>query len=118
MAARTISLGWEIPAYFTDCELWQSEDITLEFTRSAATTISGWSISAYLRKFTADADPVLTLSGTITSASSGIFTLPLTSAQTEALVNQGYQLEVWRTDSGSLTLMAVVTISVLKGTRS
>ena len=118
MAARNIGLGWEVPAYGTDCDFFQGEAITLTFTRAAATTISTWTIVGYLRKFHGDADPVLTISGTITSASDGVFTLALTSAQTEDLVNQSYLMQVWRTDALSETLMSIVTVTVQEGTRT
>ena len=118
MSARSIALTWEVPSFPCSCEVYQGEDITLTFTRAAATTISGWTITGYLRKNHDDADPTLTLSGTITSNTSGIFTLALTAAQTAALALQGYTMEVWRTDSGSVTLMSTLLLSMLEGTQT
>lgn len=119
MAGRTIDLGFTIPAYGTDCEITQGEDIVLQFTRAGGTTIATYTITGYLRKFHDDADPTLTITGAlVSSGSTGIFTLTLTAAQTAALVNQTYYLNVWRTDSGSVTLLSVVLLTVLEGGQS
>ena len=118
MAARSIALTWEVPTFTVGCEVWQGEDITLTFTRAAATTISGWTIVGYLRKYHDDSDPTLTISASIVSNTSGIFTLALTAAQTAALALQGYTMEIWRTDSGSVTLMSTLLLSMLEGTQA
>lgn len=115
MAARNIDLGWTIPAYAADCVLTQGEAITLTFTRDAATTISGWTIVAYLKRYHDDEEVTLTISGSITSAANGIFTVSLTSAQTTAFEYQTYVLQVWRTDSGSETVMSNVLVEILEG---
>ena len=118
MSARSIALTWEVPSFPASCEVWTGEDILLTFTRAAATTISGWTITGYLRKNHDDSDPTLTISGTITSNTSGIFTLALTAAQTAALANQSYTMEIWRVDSGSNTLMSSVYLTMLEGTQT
>lgn len=116
MAARNISLGWEIPAYAVQADLYQGEAITLTYTRASGTTIATWTITAYIKQFHGDATNTLTLTGTLSGGgTAGVFTLALTAAQTLALANQSYWAEVWRTDSGSETLMSLLTLNVLEG---
>lgn len=116
MAARSIALGWEIPAYGIQADIYQGEAITLTLTRAGGTTIAAWTITAYIKKFHDDATNTLTITGSlVSSGTSGIFTLALTAAQTLALANQGYWCEIWRTDSSSETLMSLLTLNVLEG---
>lgn len=116
MAARTIDLGFTIPAYATDCEITRGEAVTLQFTRAGGTAITSFTISGYLRTWQGAETITLTLTGTlVSSGSTGVFTMALTAAQTAALLNQSYQLQVWRTDSGSETLLSNVTITMLEG---
>jgi hypothetical protein len=114
MAARNISLGWEIPAYGVDCDITQGEAATLTFTKATTTDVTTWTITGYLKQFHDSATVALALTaGSLTSA--GVFVLTLTGAQTQSLVNQSYQLQVWRTTAGSETLLSVVTVNVLEG---
>lgn len=116
MAARSIALGWEIPAYGIQADIYQGEAITLTLTRASGTTIAGWTITAYVKQFHGDATYELELTGTLSGGgTAGVFTLALTAAQTLALDNQGYWCEIWRTDSGSETLMSLLTLNVLEG---
>lgn len=115
MSARNIALTWETPAYATDCEFTQGEAILLTYTRDSTTTILAWTITCYIKKYHDDATPVLTLTGAITVAASGIFTLSLTAAQTLALEEQSYVAQAWRTDSGSETILSNLSLNVLEG---
>lgn len=114
MAARSIALTWESPAFPVRVDIFRGEDITLTFTRAAATTISAWTISCAIKKFHGDSSATLTIAGSITSAASGVFTVALTAAQTAALDLQSYVFSITRTDSGSNTQMAVGYLNMLE----
>src|ERR1051326_3551034 len=103
MSARSIALGWEIPAYTVDCAFAQGEAVTLAFTKATTTDVSTWTIVGYLKKYNDTATVVPLRASGLTSA--GAFSLALTAAQTLALALQTYYLEVWRTDTGSETLL-------------
>ena len=115
MAARGISLSWQIPAFGVRCDIWRGEDILLTFTRTDAATIATWTISFRLKKNHGDADPALTIAGTlVSSGTTGVFTVALTAAQTAALSLQGYLFDCVRTDSGSAQTMAIGLVNVLE----
>lgn len=106
-------MTWESPSYPVRADIFRGEDITLTFTRAAVTTISGWTISCRIKKNHGDASAALTIAGSITDAANGVFTVGLTSAQTQALALQSYVFDVIRSDSGSQTQMAVGMLNVL-----
>ena len=114
MSARIISLGWSLPAYTTDADLTQGESVTLAFTAATTTDVTTWTIVGYLKQYHDSATVTLTLTASgLTSA--GAFNLALTGAQSQALVVQSWQLQVWRTDSGSETVLSNVIVNVLEG---
>ena len=116
MASRQINLTWEVPAYATECEFTQGEALLLQFTRDSGVTIATWTIACYIKKYHDDATVTLTLAGTLVSrGTTGIFTLPLTAAQTLAFEEQTYVAQVWRIDAASETLMSSLALNVLEG---
>lgn len=115
MAARSIALSWQIPAFAVRADVFRGEAVTLTFTRTDGATIAAWTISFRLKRNHGDSSAALTVAGTlVSSGTTGVFTVALTAAQTDALALQGYIFDVVRTDSGSETQMAVGMLNVLE----
>ena len=91
-----------------DINCYETEDITLTFTMTPVVNITGWTISMTVAISTDSPTALLTKTGTVTDAPGGVFTVPLTSADTGTtlLVNTTYSWAVRRTDSGNITLLA------------
>jgi hypothetical protein len=95
--------------------IYRGEDITLNFTMSPLTDITGWTMSFRLAQGTTT---MLTVSATITTAAAGTFAVALTAAQTSTLsASSQYTYDVWRTDSGSAAALSVGMVTVLGSVR-
>lgn len=82
-------------------------------TDTTAINITGFTISATISKtpITSGGSAVITKVGTVTNGAAGTYTVALAHADT--LIDPGsYILEIWRTDSGSKTQMALGTLTV------
>lgn len=112
MSARNIALNWSIPAFATSCAIGQGESVTLTFTAVTTTAITGWTLTFTCKRFHTDTAALFTLTPTITDGVNGVFTVSLTPAQTTTLMTylQSYCCDVWRTDSGSETLLSQVQV--------
>lgn len=80
---------------------YRGEDEAPIFTMAPLTDITGWTISFRLKASLLDATVLLTIGAILTAPSSGIYTVPITAAQTAALPAGNYAYDIWRTDSGS-----------------
>ena len=84
--------------------VFRGEDLTLNFTMSPTVDITGWTIQFY--------SGLLTINATITSGTSGTFSVSITRAQTAAWTPGSKKFDIWRTDSGSSTVLAYGSIEV------
>lgn len=119
MAARSIALTWQIPAFGVQFDIYDGEAATLTFTRASAAAITSWNIAFNVKQFHGDSTALLTLAGSITDATNGVFTVSLTATHTGTTLSalQSYVFDVWRTDSGSETMMAFGTLTLLERVR-
>lgn len=81
--------------------------------------ISGWTIVLTVRVLPTTADPaLLSVSAAVISGPAGTYLITLTAAQTLALGVGEFHADVWRTDSGAQTEMAVGTLTILQPVRN
>lgn len=101
-------------------DFYRAEDVTLTYVwnQSNGTSpqnITGWTI-AFRAATTQYGAAVITKTATLTSPTTGTFTVSLASADTSALTQDGadtvYYYDIRRTDSGSRTEMFVGTMTV------
>lgn len=76
---------------------------------TTAINITGWTLVVTVRD--ENKAVMFTKSGTIVSGAAGTYTWPVTAANT-LISPKPYSLDIWRTDAGSETLMAVGTLTV------
>lgn len=86
--------------------IYRGEDITLNFTMDPVVDISGWTLAYTIRDKHLTGSALASSVGTVTSGASGTFTVPITAAQSAAIDPGNYSWDVWRTDSGSASLLA------------
>ncbi len=85
-------------------------------TSSTDTTpinITGFTITVTIKK----GATTITKSGTVTSGTLGTYTWPIAAADTVSLAIGDGAIDIWRTDAGSETLMAIGTFSILADVR-
>lgn len=99
-------------AQHNDGSFYRGEDVVITVTMSPVTNISGWTIAGQVKNLLTDPTALITLAGTVTNASAGIFTVPLTAAQTLSLAAGSYPYALERTDSGSSALISEGTLQV------
>lgn len=87
--------------------IYRGEDVTLVFTMTPTTDITGWTISTRVKQTATDPTSLVSASATITNAAAGIFTVALSAAQTNLLPAGQLPYDVWRTDSGSAAALSV-----------
>lgn len=92
--------------------IYKGEDVTLNFTMSPVVDISGWTLSFTIRDERLTGSALVTAAGSVTSGVDGTFSVALTAAQTTTLDPDEYAWDVWRTDSGSATVLALGDITV------
>jgi hypothetical protein len=95
--------------------IYRGEDVSLNFTLTPLTDITGWTLSFALKQRLDDPSARLTVAGSITTASAGTFAVALSAANTTSLSAGTYRYDVWRTDSGSAAALATGALTV-KGT--
>jgi len=76
---------------------------------TTAINISGWTISITCRDTTGAV--MFTKSGSIISGAAGTYSFAVTATNT-TISPSAYQIDIWRTDSGSETLMAVGSLNI------
>ncbi len=91
--------------------LWcyRGEDVEFNFTNLTAVNISAFTFAFTLSDYPGQSPVVLTIPNAdfvIDNAATGAFTVPLTRAQTSALLNADYSWDCWRIDSGSAERLA------------
>lgn len=82
-------------------------------TDTTAINITGWTLVITIKK----GATTLTISGSVTLGTAGTYAWTLTAANSVALAVGDGAIDVWRTDAGAATLMAVGTISILPEVR-
>ena len=100
--------------------VYRGETAAIPFSPAEDTAITGWSLAFYAGP--TGGEPTLTRttdSGiTVNSATLGTFTVTLTRSQTLSLTAGGnYTWAVWRTDSGSESVLATGALVVKTATR-
>lgn len=94
----------------------RGEAVTLQFTLVPTTDITGWTMTFTLKRDAQDPSALLSVSGVITSAAGGIFTVSLTG--TQLTLDAGiYVYDVWRTNSGYETVLSDGTFTVKQPVR-
>lgn len=119
MSARSIALTWTLPAIPVNAQVYKKEAATLTFTAAAVTSMSAWTITFNLKQYHGDTSALLTITPTITDSTNGVFTVALTTTHTGTTMGtiQSYPFDVWRTDSGSETLLAFGLVTLLEEVR-
>jgi len=95
-----------------DIEFFRGEAISLSFTMTPTTDITGWTITLTIR-INAN-DPAFVLQKTpasLTTPASGIFSFALASTETRLLVGK-YAYDVQRVDSGSEATLSIGNMTV------
>jgi len=82
----------------------------LTVTMNPTTNITGWTFTFTLRKIGSSA--LITVSGVITNAAGGVFTVSLTKAQTSSIAKNAYDYDIWRTNSGSEARLVYGTVTL------
>jgi hypothetical protein len=85
---------------------------------SSVVDISGWTIKFTVRAVATSPDALLSVDATLTAPTTGQYTIPLTAAQTAALGVGRYPCDVWRTDDGFQTEMAIGFLNILQSVRN
>jgi hypothetical protein len=92
---------------------YKGEDYVLAGTHKVSSSgavqdITGWTIKLTLRRQpSSTGTPLLQVTGTVVSGTAGAYTVPLTSAQLDALDPGDYAADLWRTNSGAQTEMGI-----------
>lgn len=73
-------------------------------SNTAAVNITGWTITVTVRN--ADGSLLFTKTASVVSGAAGTYTWSVTKANTN-VTPTSYPMDIWRTDSGSETLMGV-----------
>lgn len=97
----------------TIAPVYRGSDVTLNFTMTPLTDITGWTMSFRLKVNQGDPTALLTINASITTAAAGTFAVAITAAQTTTLPAGQYMWDVWRTDSGSANPLALGPMTVL-----
>ena len=97
--------------------VYRGEDVTITFTMTPTTDISGWTIAGTFRQAPQQGPVLFTVAGSVTSAVAGIFTLSIAAATTASLPANLYAYDVWRTDSGSAANLSTGLMRVLGSSR-
>ena len=84
-------------------EIYKGEDVTLSFTMNPVVDITGWTLEFNIEQ---SGTVVLTKSASVTDGPNGLFSVSLTDADTDGLANN-YTYDVWRTDDGSESVLAI-----------
>ena len=85
-------------------EIYKGEDVNLSFTMNPVEDITGWTIELNVKQ---DSTIVLTKSATVTDGPNGQFSVSLVDDDTDNLVERNHLYDVWRTDAGSETVLAI-----------
>jgi hypothetical protein len=101
----------------TSLEIYRGEDKQFSFSLSPVTSITGWTIS-----FTVAISKNLTLKKITKTCShtdevNGVFLADLDAADTSGMNPGRYSYDVWRTNSGYATLLAIGTFTILPDVR-
>lgn len=91
---------------------YRGEDVAIVFTMTPLTDISGWTIVFTLKAQPATPTSLLSISASLTTAGSGIFTVAISSTQTTSLSAGTYAYDVWRTDSGSAAELSIGALAM------
>lgn len=83
-------------------------------TDTTAVNITGWTIIVTLKNVSLT---TVTISGTVTLGTAGTYTWIITAANTVTLGVGDCKVDVWRTNSGSETLMAIGTFAIVQEVR-
>lgn len=86
---------------------------------ASVVNIAGWTIVLTVRVLPTKANPpLLSVNATVLSGAAGTYLIALTAAQTLALGVGVFYADVWRTDNGAQTGMAVGTLTILQPVRN
>lgn len=112
-----------MPAARIALEAYQGEDYVATGTHrvsegGAVVNITGWTIVLTIKRLPTDSPAVLSVNGVVPTGTDGVYTVSLTAAQTAALGVGDYHCDVWRTNSGAKTELAIGFFSVLQPVRT
>ncbi|HYM24440.1 MAG TPA: hypothetical protein VEU08_14590 [Vicinamibacterales bacterium] len=98
-------------AQLNNIACYRGEAVTLAFTMTPVTDITGWTITFTLKRNQTDPTPILTIAAVITNGPNGTFTVSLTKAQTNMQAGT-YQYDIQRTDAGSEAVLSIGTFTI------
>lgn len=115
-----------MPAAPLDLSAYKGEDYEAKGVHKASrapaapvVNITGWTIVMTVRLLPTTANPpLLSVNATVVSGTAGTYRIGLTAAQTLALGVGTFHADIWRTDAGAQTEMAVGTLTILQPVRN
>ena len=93
----------------TSLQIYQGEDKVFSFTLSPVVDITGFTLSFDVKDATTQ---IITRVPAITSGPAGTFTVTLIDTNTDAIRTGIYTYDVWRTNTGFETVLAIGTFTV------
>lgn len=96
---------------------YKGEAFTPTFTMSPVEDITGWTVVGTVKRHSSDAVALLTISGSITDASGGVFIVSFTAANTTTLGPGTFAYDVWRTNAGSEAVLSIGILEVMPEVR-
>jgi hypothetical protein len=106
-------------------EAYKGEDYVARGTHKASRSpgapvvdISGWTMVFTVRALPTNTNHLLEATPAIVSGPAGTYTITLTAAETLALGVGQFHCDVWRTNSGAQTEMAVGRLTILQPVRN
>lgn len=84
----------------------------------AVVDITGWTLLFTLKRKATDTATLLSIAGVLLSPTAGTYTVSLTAAQLAALDVGDYHCDVWRTNAGAKTELAIGTFALYRPVRT
>ena len=94
-------------------EIYQGADKTFVHTQGGGTNISGWTLSAVVRRHKEDKETApLTVAGSISDAGNGVSDIVFADTDTDNLAPGVYYWAYWRTDAGAENVLTEGTFTI------
>ena len=95
-----------------DIEFHKGEDVVITVTMDPLVVVTGWTIQFKMRR-AFDQTVLVTKSASLTNPTSGIFTITIARADTQALDARQYVYDITRTDSGQQAVLTIGNLNLL-----
>lgn len=103
-------------AQLNNVSCYKGEAIVIGVTMSPVVDITNWTIVFTLKASPGASPAILAKSGTVVNGPQGKFSVNLTAADT-AQLPQAYAYDIWRTDSGTETVLSIGSFTILQEVR-